>query len=90
MIHSEHSRNRASQRGVTARFIEEIFVHADVEHPVGNNCTLLRVSRRRSAQLNIDDRLGHYALIWSYDTARIVTVMPLHDGPTGRRYRRKH
>ena len=90
MIHSDHSQIRASQRGVTHRFIEEILHHADVERPIGDNCTLLRVSRQRSAQLNIDDRLARYALIWSDDTARIVTVMPLHDGPAGRRYRRKN
>lgn len=90
MIHSEHSQTRASQRGVTARFVDDILIHADVEHPIGDNCILLRVSRQRSARLNIDDRLGRYALIWSDDTARIVTVMPLHDGPAGRRYRRKH
>lgn len=90
MKHSEHSQVRASQRGVTDRFIEEILAHADVEQPIGDNCTLLRVSRRRSARLNIDDRLGRYALIWSDDTAQIVTVMPLHDGAAGRRYRRKN
>jgi hypothetical protein len=28
-------------------------------------------------------------VIWSDDTGRIVTVMPLHDGIAGRRYRRR-
>ncbi len=90
MIHSDHSDIRGSQRGVTYRFIEEILEHADVERPIGDNCRLLRVSRQRSAWLNIDDRLARYALIWSDDMARIVTVMPLHDGASGRRYRRKN
>lgn len=90
MFHSNHSQTRAAQRGITARFVEDILDHADIEQPIGDNCRLLRVSRRRSARLNIDDRLGRYALIWSDDTARIVTVMPLHDGSAGQRYRRKN
>ena len=90
MEHSEHSSKRAAQRGVTDRFVQAILVHADIECPIGDNCRLMRVSRRRSRNLNIDDRLGRYALIWSDDTARIVTVMPVHDGINGRRYRKQH
>ena len=89
MRHTIHSQKRAAQRGVTGRFVDAILAHADVDRPVGGNCRLLRVSRRRSVALNLDDRLGHYALIWSDTAARIVTVMPLHDGPAGRRYRRR-
>lgn len=90
MRHSEHSMKRAAQRGATDRFVQAILVHADIESPVGDNCRLMRVSRRRSRKLNIDDRLGRYALIWSDDSARIVTVMPIHDGVSGRRYRKQH
>ena len=90
MGHTEHSRRRAAQRGVSDRFVQAILVHADIEHPIGDNCRLMRVSRRRSRKLNIDDRLGRYALIWSDDSARIVTVMPVHDGVNGRRYRKQH
>lgn len=89
MTHSEHSQRRGAQRGVTEGFIEAILMHADIERPIGDNCRLVRVSRHRSQGLNIDDRLGRYAVIWSDDTARIVTVMPLHDGAAGRRYRRR-
>lgn len=89
MTHSHHSQLRSAQRGVPQPFIETILIHADIERPIGDNCRLMRVSRDRSRGLNIDDRLGRYAVIWSDDTARIVTVMPLHDGPTGRRYRRR-
>lgn len=89
MTHSEHSQLRSAQRGVTTCFIDAILMHADIERPIGDNCRLMRVSRGRSQGLNIDDRLGRYAVIWSDDTARIVTVMPLHDGIAGRRYRRR-
>jgi hypothetical protein len=89
MISSSHSKVRAAQRGVTNRFMNAILSYADVDRPIGGNCRLLRVSRQRSDALNIDDRLGRYALIWSDNTAQIVTVMPLHDGAAGRRYRRK-
>ncbi|WP_263338018.1 hypothetical protein [Albidovulum salinarum] len=88
MTHSEHSLRRSAQRGVTKGFIEAILTHADIERPIGDNCRLVRVSRRWSHGLNIDDRLGRYAVIWSDDTARIVTVLPLYDGAAGRRYRR--
>lgn len=89
MRYSCHSQVRAAQRGVTNYFLNAILAYADVDRPIGGNCRLLRVSRQRSDSLNIDDRLGRYALIWSDNTAQIVTVMPLHDGATGRRYRRK-
>jgi hypothetical protein len=90
MEHSKHSIIRAAQRGVTDCFVQAILVHADIERPIGDNCRLIRVSRRRSRTLNIDDRLGRYALIWSDDSARIVTVMPVHDGVNGRRYRKQY
>jgi hypothetical protein len=90
MTHSEHSIRRTAQRGVTDHFIQAILAHADIERPIGDNCRLMRVSRRRSRKLNIDDRLGRYALIWSDDTSRIVTVMPVHNGINGRRYRKQH
>lgn len=90
MGYSEHSKRRAAQRGVTGRFVQAILMHADIERPIGDNCRLMRVSRRRSRKLNIDDRLGRYAVIWSDDTARMVTVMPLHEGANGRRYRKQY
>ena len=90
MEHTKHSRRRAAQRGTSDGFVQAILVHADIEHPIGDNCRLMRVSRRRSRKLNIDDRLGRYALIWSDNSARIVTVMPVHDGVNGRRYRKQH
>lgn len=89
MRHSFHSQMRSAQCGVSNRFVGAILTYADVDRPIGGNCRLLRVSRKRSAALNIDDRLGRYALIWSDTTARIVTVMPLHEGAAGRRYRRQ-
>lgn len=85
---SQHCRIRAAQRGVDGRFIADLLAHADVERPLGDNCRLLRVSRERARRLNIDDRLGRYAVIWSDDHGQAVTVMPVHAGRTGRRYRK--
>lgn len=90
MEHSEHSFTRAAQRGVNDHFVQAILMNADIERPIGDNCRLIRVSRLRSQSLNIDDRLGRYALIWSDDSARVVTIMPIHDGVNGRRYRKQH
>lgn len=84
---SQHCRTRAAQRGVDDQFMETILSNADVERPVGDNCRLLRVSRGHARTLNLDDRLGRYVLIWSDDNAQVVTVMPIHNGRSGRRYR---
>lgn len=83
---TRHCRARAAQRGVSTRFMETILAYADVDRPIGGNCRLLRVSRMRARSLNVDDRLGRYALIWSDNNAQIVTVMPVHDSRSGRRY----
>ena len=85
---SQHCRMRAAQRGVDDRFMMQVLAHADVETPVSDNCRLLRVSRTRARCLNIDDRLGRYAVIWSDDHGQVVTVMPIHAGRAGRRYRK--
>lgn len=84
---SQHSQIRAAQRGVDRRFMETILINADVDVPVGDNCRLLRVSRVHARNLNLDDRLGRYAVIWSDDNAQAVTVLPVHSGRRGRRYR---
>lgn len=84
---SQHCQMRAAQRGVDHRFMEAILTNADVESPAGDNCRLLRVSRAKARNLNLDDRLGRYALIWSDDHAQVVTVLPVHSGRSGRRYR---
>lgn len=84
---SQHCAERAAQRGVSGRFMEAILANADVDRPVGDNCRILRVSRSRARRLNLDDRLGRYALIWSDDNAQVVTVMPVHCNRSGRRYR---
>lgn len=85
---SRHDRTRCQQRGVPLHFLATILDHADIDQPIGSNCRVLRVSRKRAHSLNRDDRLGRYAVIWSDSTAQIVTVMPLHRGQTGARYRR--
>ncbi|WP_136057756.1 hypothetical protein [Candidatus Halocynthiibacter alkanivorans] len=75
---------------MTRHFLDVLVEHANVDHPIGGNCNLLRVSSRQARRLNSDDRLGKYALIWSEDTGTIVTVMPLHRGKGGARYRRQN
>ncbi|HHX89581.1 MAG TPA: hypothetical protein GX700_07370 [Paracoccus sp.] len=87
---SGHARIRCQQRGIPATFVAEILDHADVDHPIGDNCRLLRVSRSRARVLNRGDRLGRYALIWSDRTGRIVTILPMLEGRRGARYRRGH
>ncbi|PTX37851.1 hypothetical protein IQ03_05252 [Gemmobacter caeni] len=85
---SHHAKVRCQTRGVTQNFLETLLKHADVDRPIGDNCRLLRVSRTSAHKLNVDDRLARYAVIWSDDTSRVVTVMPLRETRGGARYRR--
>lgn len=87
---SSHAQHRCQARGLRQAFIGAILVNADVDRPIGDNCRIIRVSRQRARHLNIDDRLGRYAVIWSDDTARVVTILPLHEGAFAARYRRCH
>ena len=74
---TQHALQRCQARGLRNSFIQEIFKHADLDEAAGNNCRRLRVSAERARRLNIDDNLSRYALIWSDDTARVVTVWPI-------------
>lgn len=87
---SSHAQHRCQARGLRQTFIGAILVNADVDRPIGDNCRIIRVSRQRAQHLNIDDRLGRYAVIWSDDSARIVTILPLYEGTSAARYRRCH
>ena len=92
-----HAAIRANQRGITHQMIADLLAYADVEAPVGGGCTVLRVSRRRLQDGDIradlssnPDKLASLALVWSDDSAEVVTVMVDHGGAKGRRYRRAH
>lgn len=74
---TQHARQRCAQRGVRREFLASILLHADIDRPAGDNCHMIRVSRKKSRALNIDDRLARYALIVSSDSGAIVTVMPI-------------
>lgn len=87
---STHAQHRCQARGLRQGFIGAILANADVDRPIGDNCRIIRVSREHARRLNIDDRLGRYAVIWSDDTARVVTILPLHEGASAARYRRCH
>ena len=93
---SRHAQMRANQRGVPNNLLDVIMAYADVDAPVGGNCTVIRISRarlldqdvRQAAGANID-RLKSLALVWSETSGQVVTV--LHEaGQAGRRYRRGH
>ena len=84
---SRHASRRCAQRGVSPDFISKILEHADVQRPAGGNCRLERVSRIKAKALNLDDRLGRYAIIISDTTAEIVTIMPIYrHGRVARRH----
>lgn len=85
---SRHAQQRCQDRGVRSSFVGAILRNADVDRPIGGNCRLLRVSRNVARDLNLDDRLGRYALIWSETNAQVVTVLPMKDGRQGARYRK--
>ena len=87
---SKHAKRRCQSRGVRSDFVSAILHHADIDRPIGNNCRLLRVSRERARRLNINDRLGRYAVIWSDNSTQVITVMALRESSSGARYRKTH
>lgn len=84
---SKHAQLRAQQRGISRGTIEIIFEHADIDTYIGSGCRLFRVSRRQAERLAGPDKLSRLALIWSDESAQVVTVMPVHETAYGRRYR---
>ena len=84
---SRHAARRCASRDVRPDFLAALLDHADLEADVGGSATALSVSRVRSMALNLDDRLGHYAVVISAD-ATIITVVPIRAGRRGRVYRK--
>lgn len=84
---TKHASLRCAQRGLKADFLSELMRLSDVETPVGSNCRLLQVSRSAGREHAYRDRLSRYGVIWSDDSQSVVTVMALHRGRNGRRYR---
>lgn len=74
---TRHALQRCQERGLRNSFVQAILDHADLDEAAGDNCRRLRVSSARARQINVDDSLARYALIWSDDTARVVTVLPI-------------
>lgn len=86
---SAHARRRMQQRGVSPTFLAKLLDNADVERPSSRNCRLYRVTRERAGALG-DEKLGRFAVIWSDDGGKVVTVLPIAAGRGGSYYRRKH
>jgi hypothetical protein len=86
---SKHARTRCQQRGFSSSLISRILEHADIEKEIGDNCTLIRVSRQTALSRGLGDLCNH-GVIWSDTNARIVTAMRIRSGSGGRRYRTRH
>ena len=86
---STHARTRCQQRAVKPEFLALVLDNADIEVPVGSNCTLLRVHRRTARRLNAGDRLHRYGVVVNGCTGEVVTVLPIERGRRGARYRRR-
>ncbi len=91
---SEHAQKRCQQRGVSQSVVDTLLKYHDVEFDIGDDCRLLKVSRLAANDQAIDrqtaERLPGLAIIWSDRTNRVVTVMHVSDGRTGRRFRRQY
>ena len=74
---TQHALQRCQERGLRNSFVQAILDHADLDEAAGDNCRRLRVSYARARHLNVDDSLARYAVIWSDDNARVVTVLPI-------------
>jgi hypothetical protein len=86
---SKHAKARTQQRAISGTLISRILEHADIEKEIGDNCTLIRVSRLTARSRGLGDLCNH-GVIWSDTNAQIVTAMRLRSGSGGRRYRTRH
>lgn len=93
-IISRHARQRSQQRGIPLSLVEKIVDYHDRDAAVGDDCRVLRVSRKAartfaatSGDRQTAERLPDIAVVWSDKTGRVVTV--IHDGGNraARRYR---
>ncbi|MFT3810756.1 MAG: hypothetical protein QM698_12625 [Micropepsaceae bacterium] len=85
---SDHASRRMRQRGVNMAFLERLLACADIERPANDNCRLYRVSRKLAQSLG-DERLARFAVVYSDQTGKYVTVAPIHSGRKGVIYRRR-
>ena len=93
---SNHAARRIQQRGIPQGLVEIVLAFHDVDFDVGNECRLLRVSRRAASYLGeeianaqVIGRLSSFAVIHSERTGKVVSVVIDHSGARGRRYRRQ-
>jgi hypothetical protein len=85
---SVHARRRCRQRGITHRKLCALLENADVHQSVGNNCCLVKVSRRAGKAIREFDGLARLCAIISESTGELVTILPVSGGRRGRRYRK--
>lgn len=83
---TDHASKRCAQRGVTGHFVQTFLALSDVEQAVGNNCRLMRVSRVAAADHADRDKLSRYAVVWSDDSHKVVTILPVYASRRRGRY----
>lgn len=94
ILMSNHACQRAQQRGIRPGLIQNIIEHHDRESEVGDDCRVLRVSRRAARDFarsggdrQMAERLPTVAVIWSDRNAQVVTIIHDGGGRDARRYR---
>lgn len=85
---SHHAEVRMKERGIDRVLLKRILEHADIERPTVGNSRLYRVTKQTSQALG-DERMSRFAVIWSDDTGKIVTVVRHEEGNGGAMYRRR-
>jgi len=85
---SKHAERRCKSRGISRVLLTAILDNADIDADAGGGCRVFRVRHKTATGLGIGDRLHRFAVIWSERSNRIVTVLPLHAGRSGRHYRK--
>lgn len=85
---SHHASARCQQRGLRLEQLRELLFHADLEHHVGDNCRMMRVSRSQAAYERLDQKISRYAVIVSDDSQCIVTIYPVKSRASISRSRR--
>ncbi len=85
---TRHAHQRCQQRGIRARLLNAVLENADVVSPAYGGSVLVSVSRARAEKLNLDDRLGHVAVVLSQDDGAVVTVAHIHGSRHGKAWHR--
>ena len=76
---TRHAETRCQQRGLKQADLMCILRYADIDYPVGDHCTLMKVSAATATHMNLGEKVSRYAVIVN-PLEEIVTALPVKKG----------